>query len=83
MGFGLPCTLLMRYSPFFVGLGIYLTLFPFIIVLSGVTRPEESIQIYESPAHPITPLPVFMYPKRLALYILRRIDSYVRKDKNN
>ena len=51
-GFGLPYTLLVKGTSFFVGYGGYLALFPFCIMLGGVSDYEEPYKAYKAVAAP-------------------------------
>lgn len=77
IGYGAIITFIMRTTSFLVGYGIYLALFPFIILLSTVSlhRPE---QLYESFGKPPASLAIFHYPKQISLQVLHHVDKVIR-----
>lgn len=66
IGFGLPYALLFKYVSFFAAYGVYMSLFPFCMILGSISNYKEKIEgaIYQ--------MHVFSYPRVITHEVLKR-----------
>lgn len=84
VGFGVPITLVMQTTEFFVGYGLYLALFPFLLILCAATDFKKSCAVHTDHMkgnEKQISVPVFQVPKQLAMSALRLIDKFIRVKK--
>jgi len=86
VGFGLPVTLIMQSCDFFVGYGLNLALFPFLLVLCAATDFKKSFSVHTNHLKDNVSqlsVPVFATPRKWAVSILKFIDKLIRVKKSD
>lgn len=94
LGFGMPYVVLVKFTSFFVGYGVYLLLFPFTILISAVSSykeaHEEALIYFNDPAlvassarkgevqSPVGPLRMFRLARYVADMGIKYVDSKLR-----
>jgi hypothetical protein len=72
LGFGAPYVLLVKSFSFFVGYGLFLSLFPFCILLGGISDYKAA---YEQQTEVPPRAPLFRYTLKLTKELLRYVNS--------
>jgi hypothetical protein len=87
LGFGLPYTLMIKFTSFFLGYGLYLLIFPFAIMISTASNWEDSSSqsaetggVSGEWGGGLPPLRVFRIPRALTEWVVRgTVSRYLPK----
>lgn len=76
LGFGFPYMILLKTASFFIGYGLFLTLFPFCILLGGLSDYNAAYEMQE-----LKPPPLYLFntPKIYSLKVLQFLDRIMGK----